>query len=191
MKKNIALAVILASIMFSMNAEKHLISFSFGISSGIPFYDSEEVLEKNESLESAKRFVIGTYGLVNLNLIEYASVYTGVNFTSDFNWGDDSYYANHLHLDIPLGLRLSPGLGGFSFGTAYLLGFRSDFYNNAVDEKTSDISPWGNGFQLFTEFDFSSLGNKFYPTAGISWTIIPRGNYSYDNLLNLYIGLNL
>ena len=189
MKKILTLAIILGLFTTGLSAEKNLISFSAGLSTGIPIYNSENITNNTSEWESSTRLVIGTFAYVNLNLIEYASIYSGVNFLSDFNWTENDLYANHLHLDFPLGLRLSPGLEGFSFGTAYLLGFRSDFYNNLDDEKSSSITAWGNGFQFFAEYDFSYHGSTFLPLVGISWGLIPRGNYEYDNLLNLYLGI--
>ncbi len=189
MKKILSVLALLCTFTFSLCAEKNLISFSFGLSTGIPVYGSEEVKEEEDFIEANQRFVIGTYALMNINIIEYASVYGGAELVSDFNW-NGKLYANHLNLGFPLGLRVSPGLAGFSFGTAYLLGFRGDFYNTDVEKYTS-ATPWGNGFKLFTEYDFSVHGSDYFPTIGISWAIIPRGSYEYDNFLNLYLGLNL
>ncbi|MCR4579320.1 MAG: hypothetical protein K5681_03115 [Treponema sp.] len=189
MKKTFALAFIFALLSFSIYAEKNLISISVGLNTGIPFYGSAELNEATEDLDASKRFVFGAYGLFNLNIIEHASVFTGAELFTDLNWADKNY-ANHLHVDFPLGLRLSPNLGGLAFGTAYLLGFRSDFYYLPEEEKSNSMTSWGNGFKLFLEYDFSYHGSEFLPTVGISWSIMPRGNYDYDNLLNLYMGLN-
>ena len=190
MKKTLSFLFVIFALACSLNAQKNLISFSFGINSGIPVYGTEDSKKAEEKLENPNRFVIGTYALLNLNIIETASVFTGADLLTDFNW-EDSNYANHLHFDIPLGLRLSPNLAGFSFGTAYLLGLRGDFYSLTKNDKSSSATPWGNGFKLFAEYDFSYHGYKFLPTIGLSWTIMPRGNNEYDNLLNLYMGLNL
>lgn len=189
MKKILTVIISLICISFSLCAEKNLLSFSFGLSTGIPVYQSQTIKEEEEYIEANRRFVIGTYAYANINIIDYASVFAGAELLSDFNWNGKNY-SNHLDLDFPLGLRLSPGLAGFSFGTAYLLGFRGDFYKNDFG-KANTATPWGNGFKLFAEYDFSNQKYKFLPTIGLSWNIMPRGNNEYDNLLSLYLGLNI
>ena len=189
MKKILALILSILCFSFTLSAEKNLISFSFGLSTGIPVYQSENIKIEEAYIDVNRRFVIGTYAYVNLNIIDYASVFAGGEIVSDFNW-NGKYYSDHLDVDFPLGLRLSPGLAGFSFGTGYLLGFRGDFYKNDFG-KANTSTPWGNGFKFFAEYDFSYHGYKFMPTVGLSWNIMPRGNNEYDNMLHLYMGLNL
>ena len=199
MKKIISLAAVFVLLICTASAERNFLSFSFGLSSGIPFYGTEESNNYAKELDSSSRFVIGTYALLNLNIVKTASVYSGAELISDFKW-QNPYYTNHLHCDFPLGIRLSPGLAGFSFGTAYLLGFRGDFYKVEVIDENEDTSKvekmntataWGNGFKFFLEYDFSYHGSQMLPTAGLSWTFMPRGNNEYDNLLQIYFCLNL
>lgn len=185
--KKIFCSLFISFCLFGMLfANENLFSFTVGLSSGMPFYgeDSEEI-----DFETKNRAIVGTYGTVNLNIIKQVTFYTGADLLADFNWESKDYF-HHLHVGFPLGVKIYPGLAGFNLGLAYTLGFRNDVYR-VEDIKDNYLSPWGNGFKLTMEYDFAHDGSSNYlPTIGISWNIMPRGNYNYDNLLVFYIGEN-
>lgn len=181
--------IILSSAAFSYIPNK--IDFTVGLSSGIPFYGNEELKSSLDKIQNPNRIIIGTFSNVNINPNKYVTFYTGVDFLSDFYWNSD-INSTLLHVDFPLGLKIYPGFGGLDFGLAYTLGFSSVFLKDEYGDKTSYISPWGNGFKLFLEYDFSRMTkSKYFPGIGISWGIMPKGNYSYDNTVTFYISEHL
>ena len=53
---------------------------SAGLSSGFPFYDSEEIKETNEILNPGKRILIGTLEAINFNMAEEVTLFFGLDF---------------------------------------------------------------------------------------------------------------
>lgn len=163
------------------------IDFTAGLSSGIPIYGTTLVKDSMDAIDNPNRIIIGTFANVNLNPIKYATFFTGVDLLADFCWNSD-VNINLLHFDIPLGVKFYPGLGGFDFGLAYTLGFCGFMFKDSTNEKHSDSTPWGNGFKLLAEYDFSRNGkSKYYPILGVTWNLMPRGSDKYDNIISLYI----
>jgi len=190
MKKTFCSLLVIFFIFSFVSAKEDFISFNAGISSGLPFYGEKSIPEKSSDISTEYRAIIGCFANVNLNVIKQVSFFAGADMLSDFNWLD-SQYNNHLHVNFPLGFKIYPGLGGFNLGLSYTLGFRADFLKESTGEKTNNIASWGNGFKLHMEYNFAHEGKTNYlPTMGCSWNLMPRGNYSYDNILTFYLAEN-
>lgn len=184
---------ILLSVFLSFHAysQEDFCTMTAGISSGIPVYGQANLSQTSRTIDTDKRVIIGTFFNVNLNIIKQVTFFFGADLLSDLNWSDDTY-KHFLHTGFPVGLKIYPGLGGLDLGLAYEFGFRADFLKTSSGIKTKKSQAWGNGFKLFLEYDFSRNNKiKYLPIIGSSWTFMPRGNYSYDNLLTFYIAANL
>lgn len=189
MKKLLCSLLVTVSILGFTFAKENLISFSAGLSSGFPIYGNNSVPETITKINTDHRVIIGSLATVNVNVIKQITFFGGGDILADFNWKDNNY-ANHLHISFPLGIKIYPGLGGLNFGLSYNLGFRSDF-SKTTTAKHSNIASWGNGFKFLFEYDFAHDGNsKYLPSIGCSWNLMPRGNYSYDNLIVFYLAEN-
>ena len=190
MKKLLCSLVLLFTIFTGLIAKEGLVSFTAGITSGIPFYGSDSMHELAEKVDTDYRVIIGTFANINLNVIKQISFFTGADLLADFNW-QGKQHKNHLHIDFPLGFKIYPGLGGLNIGLAYTLGFRSDFLKAASNNKSNSIASWGNGFKILLEYNFAHEGkSKYLPTIGGSWNLMPRGNNSYDNIITFYLAEN-
>lgn len=189
MKKLLCCLFVSISLFSISFAKESLFSFSAGLSSGIPFYGSESVPENIAIINTDHRVIIGSLFNMNVNVIKQVSFFGGGDILADFNWKDKNY-AHHLHVSFPLGIKVYPGIGGLDLGLSYNLGFRSDFSKTSTS-KHSNIASWGNGFKFLIEYNFAHEGkSKYLPTIGCSWNLMPRGNYSYDNLVVFYIAEN-
>lgn len=167
------------------------IDFSVGLSSGIPLYGSSEIKNAIDSIENPNRIIIGTFANANINPIKYATFSVGTELLADFCWNSD-INTNLMHMDFPLGLKIYPGFGGLGLGLAYTLGFCTVMIKDDAGNKYNDVSPWGNGFKLFLEYDFSRTAKSIYfPTIGVTWNLMPRGNNNYDNLIVFYLSEHL
>lgn len=180
--------LLLTSAAFS---EEDLFSFSAGISSGIPVYGSKPFTESTYSINDKHRIILGTLFHINLNPLKQISFFTGTDILSDFNFNFDSEHANSFHFAFPIGVKIYPNLKGFNFGIAYELGFRVDDIKTDLSGKDSYIAAWSNGFRLLAEYNFAHVGkSKYYPSIGLSWDWMPRGNYTHDNIITFYIAEN-
>ena len=189
MKKIISTLFISIILITSITAKENPISFSAGLSTGIPFYGARSIKRINESIENQGRFIIGAYGNMNFNIIEQGSIFFGAELLSDFIWGNNNH-SNHLHFSMPVGFKIYPNLKGLCFGIAYSLGFRADFIDTP-DLYKKEIPCWGNGFKFFTEYNFAKYGkSRYLPTIGFSWNFMPRGSNTYDNIISFYVGAN-
>lgn len=189
MKKLLCSLVLLSSLFVGLIAEESLISFNAGLSSGIPFYGEDSLPEKSKDIDTDYRVIIGTFANLNINVIKQVSFFAGVDLLTDFNW-KSKQYDHHLNMSFPLGFKIYPGLGGLDLGLAYTLGFRSDFSKSSKG-KSSNVASWGNGFKVLAEYNFAHEGkSKYLPTIGCSWNLMPRGNYSYDNIICFYLAEN-
>jgi len=189
--KKITLSILLSIFLcFAASAQENLITMNLSLSSGIPFYGNQHLNTAASIIETDKRVIVGTALNANLNILKQVSFYLGAELLTDFNWNDYSY-KHFLHTGFPLGIKIYPGLGGLNFGLAYELGFRSDFYQLPDGVKINNSMAWGNGFKLHIEYNFAHTSNiKQLPIIGCSWNLMPRGNYTYDNLLLFYLALN-
>lgn len=192
MKKRIIFVLLILSTLSFSFAEEHLVSFSAGISSGVPFYGSDEVKEIHENLSDGSRVIIGGLASLNINPIKQVTFFAGADLLCDLN-KQEAFTANHLSFDIPFGLKLYPGIDGLCVGVAYAFGFRADFYNLVEDEEiVKSNSPWGNGFKFLAEYNFAHEGkSSFLPTIGMYWKRMPRGNNNFDNHICAYVCMNL
>lgn len=190
MKKIISAFIIFVVLSFCLPAAENVVSFSAGLSTGIPFYGSDEVNNLNNSIDNKGRVIVGAYTTINFNIIEQASLFFGADLLNDFNWNSD-LHSNHIHFALPIGFKIYPNLLGLNFGISYLLGFRADFINLPETNAFNGIVNWGNGFKIHTEYNFAKYGSsKHLPTLGFSWTLMPRGQKTFDNILTFYTGVN-
>lgn len=190
MKKFLTLFLTLLILSSSCFAEENLVSFSIGLSSGVPFYGSEKIQESKKKLEDGQRIILGTLFELRINPIQEVSFFLGTDLLSDFN-NYQSYSSNHLCVDIPFGIKLYPGLLGFCIGISYNFGFRTDFFNLEETGKENLNSAWGNGFKILAEYNFAHKGNsKYLPTIGVYWKRMPRGENTFDNNLCAYVCAN-
>lgn len=189
MKKILSTLILFLILIASLSGKENPISFSAGLSTGIPVYGSASTDSINKSIETPGRFIIGTYGNINFNIIEQGTIFIGADLLADFI-GNGTYHSNHIHFSLPAGFKIYPNLQGLCFGIAYTLGFRADFIDTPNVYK-KEIPCWGNGFKLFTEYNFAKYGkSKYLPTLGFSWNLMPRGSYAYDNIISFYVGAN-
>ena len=190
--KKITCSILLSILItFFAISEEDFFRLSLGFSTGFPLYGSKTVNQTDYSIETEKRAIIGTFANINLNIIEQVTFFTGAEILADLNWSS-SEYKHYLHAGFPLGIKIYPGLEGLNFGLAYELGFRSDFVKIKNGQRDNENKKWGNGFKVLVEYNFAHDSKlKYLPTAGCSWTFMPRGNYSYDNLIIFYIAANL
>lgn len=191
MKKIISVIFTIFLLSFSVFSEEDLFSFSAGISSGIPIYGKKPFSEQTYQIEDKHRIILGTMFHINLNPYKQISFFTGTDVLSDFNFNFDSEHANSIHIGFPLGIKIYPNLKGFNMGIAYVLGFRADDIKTDVYGKDSYIAAWSNGFRFLAEYNFAHVGkSKYYPSIGLSWDYMPRGNYTKDNIITFYIAEN-
>ena len=189
MKKLLCSLIVILGIFSVSFAKENFVSFSAGLSSGIPFYGTDSVPESMNTINTDHRVIIGALTSININVIKQITFFGGGDILADFNWKDTSY-AHHLHVSFPLGIKVYPGIGGLNLGLSYNLGFRSDF-SKTISGKQSNIAAWGNGFRLSVEYNFAHEGkSKYLPSIGCNWNFMPRGNNSYDNLIVFYITEN-
>lgn len=191
MKKFFIVCLFYTLFQFPFFAAEKLVNFTVGLGSGIPFYGKiEGEFSEFDDISTQNKIVLDSFANLNFNLINQARFFVGIDLFTDFAWKNDDY-KNFLHLCFPVGFRFYPNLGGLNLGVAYALGFRANFYKADSYPKRNTSSSWGNGFKFFFEYDFAySSEHKWLPAIGCSWTFMPRGKYSYDNLLNFYISEN-
>lgn len=193
MRKSVLKSMCLAIFMLCVTnifAEERLITFSAGISTGIPFYGSESVSEMKDNFDNDARVIIGTLASININPIEQFTFFIGANTLGDFSWKGEQHL-NFLHTDFPVGAKVYPGLGGLNLGLAYTLGFRADFIKTEYSGHINRVEAWGNGFRFHLEYNFAHSGQSQYlPSIGLAWNLMPRGNSNYDNIIMLYVMAN-
>ena len=191
MKKSICAVFGVLFLFNTAFAMEDLLSFSAGISSGIPVYGTNSLSNKIDFIENKHRVIIGSLFTINLNPYQQITFFTGGDILSDFNWNSDSEYAHCLHISFPLGVKIYPNLAGFNLGIAYALGFRADLSKTKGVGKDNNIAAWSNGFKFSAEYNFAHCGqSKFYPSIGLSWNLMPRGKKSYDNIFTFYVAEN-
>ena len=174
-------------------AIENKISFSAGVLTGVPIYNSKTIIEADNSILRPNKIVFGSDFYINLIIVKEATFFFGGDFFSDLLW-DSKNRSNHFHFSFPLGIKIYPNIGGFNVGISYVFGFRTDSIKTSIGEKNVEItsrSPWGNGFRFSAEYDFSHRSkSKYYPSLGIAWNRMPRGDNSFDNLIIFYLNSN-
>lgn len=190
MKKKILFALLFPFVTSLFAVTPSTWSFTAGLSTAIPFYGREDTKHLVNQIENPNRIILGTFFNVNLNSTKYVTFFTGGELLTDFCWNSD-VNSSFFHTNIPLGVKIFPNLGGFDFGLAYTLGFCGYTAKYGDGSKHANTTPWGNGFKLLCEYDFSRVAkSKNYPTLGVSWNYMPRGQSSKDNFITFYLGLN-
>jgi len=190
MKRAVVLSVLLASFFFSLSASEDLFSFSIGPQSGLVFYSDEDVKTVNSQI-NGPHFLAGAVTEVRVNPFEQASFFLSADLLCDF-LKQEQNHAYYYHIDFPFGIKIYPGLGGLCTGVAYSFGIRFDNVKAPEAEPEKNTTPWGNGFKFMVEYNFAHSGkSKYYPTLGVSWKHIPRGNNTCDNIISAYITANL
>ena len=190
MKKHLSFIFIILFACSTLSAKERLISFSAGLSSGVPIYGANSVVSTGSEIAKGNRIILGTNVSANLNPISQVSFYLGNDIIWDFTW-NSSEKSSKVHLSIPLGIKVYPGLGGLNLGLAYTLGLRFDNIKTDSMGEYNESPPWGNGFKFQVEYNFAHEGSSRYlPSVGGYWNLMPRGNSSYDNLIVLYVAAN-
>ena len=189
MKKILFLFLFTIISFTTLNAKEKFVSFSAGLSSGIPIYGADSVASTGSEISKGNRIILGTNFAVNLNPIKQVTFFLGNDLLWDITWSA-SEKSSKLHVSFPLGIKVYPGIGGLNIGLAYTLGFRADSIKED-NLKYNGITDWGNGFKFQVEYNFAHEGkSRYYPSIGGYWNLMPRGNNSYDNLIVLYIAAN-
>ena len=190
MKKIITFIATALLVTSSIISSEKLFSFSAGISSGLPVYGTNSVLSTGSEISKGNRIILGANVAANLNPIKQVSFYLGNDTIWDYTW-NAAEISSKVHISIPLGLKIYPGLGGLNLGLAYTLGVRIDNINTEQAGQYNATTPWGNGFKFQIEYNFAHEGkSKNLPSIGGYWNLMPRGNNSYDNLIVLYVMAN-
>ena len=149
--KKITCSVLLAFLLtFFAAAEEDFFSNTLGLSTGFPLYGSNTLSQDVNEISTDKRVIIGVFYNFNINVIKQISFFAGADILCDFNWNAD-FYKHFLHTGIPVGLKIYPGLAGFSLGMAYEFGFRTDFIKYLTGEQKVLPTAWGNGFKFMID----------------------------------------
>ena len=173
-----------SSFLFS-NSDKFLTT-EVSLGTGIAIYDSSaDDLRKNLlSGTDYKRIIAGLTLDTNLNISDPLKIMFGAELFSDFLWDSNSYY-HTLDYSFFSGIKVFPNKTGLNLSISYVLGNRTDFFENKNDTKA-----WGNGFRIAIQYDFMQDKNyKVLPNVGGYYRCIPRGNYNTDHILCLYGGI--
>ena len=190
MKKILGLIFSFALCFTALSAKENLISFTAGLTSGFPIYGTNSVVSTGSEIEKGNRVILGTLTTVNLNVAEQVSFFVGNDLLWDLTW-NASENSNKLHVSFPLGIKVYPNLGGLNFGLAYTLGFRNDRIKTKSSGTYNGSTVWGNGFKFHIEYNFAHEGAyRYLPSIGGYWNLMPRGKYSYDNLIVMYVAIN-
>ena len=190
MKKLLGLIFSFALCFTALSAKENFISFTAGLTSGFPIYGTNSVVSTGSEIEKGNRVILGTLTTVNLNVAEQVSFFVGNDLLWDLTW-NASENSNKLHVSFPLGIKVYPNLGGLNFGLAYTLGFRNDRIKTTKNGSYNGSTVWGNGFKFHIEYNFAHDGAyRYLPSIGGYWNLMPRGKYSYDNLIVMYVAIN-
>lgn len=195
MKKSFAFCFLLM-IFSSCFAKEKFINYAFGISTGIPVYDSSQIKQINKYFyNNGTRIILGTNARVEFNILENFSLFADSDLLFDFNFNSEEHF-NMLDLSFSGGVKFFPGIGGLATGIGYTLGMRFNMYELTQTTKENLGEPiskndWGNGFKIFVEYDFTHKTNRILPIVGINWKFMPRGNKYYDNIFTLYCMVKL
>lgn len=176
--------------IYAASSEKVAV-FNVGITSGIPFYGDDSILASNDVVNGGEinRVLVGLSADVSFNLAIPIKLIAGSDLLADFIWGGSSY-SNHLDYSFFCGIKVYPNLFGFNTSIAYLLGSRTDFINNDMEDSISSTA-WGNGFRISVGYDFAyGRKNVFAPALGVYYRCIPRGSDFWDNVLAAYISFS-
>lgn len=188
MKKITALFILLSSLIFSVAAEESLFSFSAGLQSGLVFYGDKNMKKLNKELDGS-HVLVGALAEINVNPFKEVTFFAGGDLLCDYIIDGDEH-SNHFSLDFPFGIKIYPGIGGLNFALAYTIGIRYDSIDTE-DLSVKESTPWGNGLKTQIEYNFAHEGkSKYYPSIGVSWKYIPRGNNKCDNIVAAYIKAN-
>ena len=190
MKKKLSFCFLILITLSALSAKEKLFSISAGLSSGFPVYGTNSVISTGSEIEKGNRVILGSTVSFNLNILKQVGFYLGNDTLWDITWNSQDT-SSKLHVSFPLGIKVYPGLGGLNVGLAYTFGFRADNINVREIGEYNQTTPWGNGFKIQVEYNFSHDGkSQYYPSIGAYWNLMPRGNDSYDNLIVLYVAAN-
>lgn len=171
--------------------ETRVVNFDAGISTGVPLYGDKriETMNRNILSDSGVRIILGGIADVNITLSDYFTFFTGCDLLCDANINKSSFF---YHLDLAMfpGIKFYPGAGGLNISCAYSTGYRFDFLKTSAEGFEYDPSSWGNGFRLGVEYNFAYKNDHNWPSVGIYYRSMPRGNYQRDNILCVYCVVN-
>ena len=187
MKKTILITLlILLTVSRAFSNSDQFLTTEVSLGTGISIYDSSAGDTRKELLSKTdyKRIVLGITVDTNLNICDPLKIMFGSDLFSDFLWENGNYY-NTLDYNFFTGIKFYPSKSGLNFSISYVLGNRTDFFDNKNDTKS-----WGNGFRLAIQYDFMEARNyKVKPNVGAYYRCVPRGNYNTDHILCLYGGI--
>lgn len=187
MKKSLLFAFFMTFALLSAFANSdNFFTTEVSLGTGISIYDTNgDSLRKDIlSQKDYKRIVAGLTVDTNLNISEPLKIMFGAEAFSDFLWNSPLYY-NTLDYAFFTGIKVFPNKTGLNFSISYVLGNRSDFYDDDTNTKA-----WGNGFRIAIQYDFMEKKDyKIKPSLGGYYRCIPRGDYNRDHILCIYGGI--
>ena len=210
MKKLFLLIILAITMSFHVFAgEDSFFTTEASLGTGISIYDSsaDDLRKALLGQSNYKRIVLGLTFDTNLNISDPLKIMFGTEAFSDFLWDKPSYF-NTLDYAFFTGIKVFPNKSGLNFSISYVLGNRTDFFTELVEEPTEDLDEdgntittsvlkkhnntksWGNGFRLSIQYDFMQTKSyKVKPVVGGYYRYVPRGNYNTDHILCIYGGI--
>ena len=188
MKKLFLLLMLLITMSFHMFAGESFFTTEVSLGTGISIYDSSTGDSRKSLLNTSdfKRIILGLTADTNLNLSDPLKIMFGAETFCDFLWSGSNHF-NTFDYAFFTGIKIFPNSSGLNFSISYVLGNRTDYFDQAPKK---DTKSWGNGFRLSVQYDFmEDKEYKIKPHAGAYYRCIPRGNYNTDHILCLYGGI--
>ena len=190
--KKILVFIALIAVSFSGFAEAdRILRFDAGVCSGYPFYGDQQISESNDTFNNGvyNRFFIGPVINLSFKISKPFKFVLGADTLFDLVW-NGSLYNNHFDYACYGGVKFYPGLKGFNAGVYYAGGQRLDYCNQSDVAPLFNATSWGNGFRISLEYDFLyESSSEVMPVLGVYYRFMPRGYYTYDNILAFYIML--
>lgn len=188
MKKLFLLIMLTITMTFSLVAKDSFLTTEISLGTGISIYDSgagdfrKLLLNKSDF----RRIILGITADTNLNISDPLKIMFGAETFCDFLWAGSDYF-NTFDYAFFTGIKVFPTRTGFNFSISYVLGNRTDYFDEAPKQ---DTKAWGNGFRISLQYDFMEEKEyKIKPHAGAYYRCIPRGNYNTDHIICLYGGI--
>ncbi len=164
------------------------VGVQFSIGSGYTFYGDRGMkdLVSDMNSDDFSRIILGGDAGIFGVLTDNVHLIGGCDLMTDLFWkgGQHCYIFDYSFL---AGLRVYPGLGGFSFSVLYALGRRSAVIDLDYRKSETVHSSWGNGFKLALEYDMKYGQTGIAPVFGAAWKHMPRGNDNADNTVSVYL----
>lgn len=179
--------ILFSNSVFFANSDSFFTT-EISLGTGISIYDSNTGDSRKSLLNTSdfKRIIIGLTADTNLNISAPLKIMFGAETFCDFLWAGSDYF-NTFDYAFFTGIKVFPTRTGFNFSISYVLGNRTDYFDEAPKQ---DTKAWGNGFRISLQYDFMEEKEyKIKPHAGAYYRCVPRGNYNTDHILCLYGGI--